>query len=1045
MQSKRTLLALYLCFFFSGVAGLIYEVVWSRYLALFVGSTGAAHIIILSTFMGGLALGAFLFGKWSDRVRKPLMLYAGLEVGIGLFGLLYPSLFGPIRQFFIVLVKSLGLNPTSVFVAAMVASALTILIPTTLMGGTLPALSRYIIRSERSIGRHIARLYYLNSFGAVFGSLIAGFWLIQVAGLSLAMVCAAILNLGVAGLAYVLARIEKSAPLAESKPADTGAEIGGEKTVASTLSRPSPPPPPSRGWNAARIAIIVIAFSGFASMVYEVAWIRLLTLILGSAASSFALMLAAFIFGITLGSFLLSLKRSDHGYYRILGWAELGIGLTVLLSLLVYERLPVVMNQWRTSLVPSEHTYPLYHFIQFLFCFLVMVVPTIFMGATLPAASRVVASELGTLGRKIGTVYALNTVGTLLGAGAAGFFFLPAIGIKHTLEAAVALNIVLGLWVLWTDVPRPREWYRRPATALAAVVLIVGLYAIAAPGWDARVLTTGTYRIRDRIGSFRELKELSAQKEILYYKDGTDATIAIARMIRADGSPNLVLLINGKPDASSDRDMINQLLVGHLPLLMHPDPESILVVGLGSGVTAGAATLYGASNVECVELIPEVLDAARFYKDLNHNIVDRPDASVILQDAKTFLQVTPRTYDVIINEPTNPWIAGVASLFTREYYEVARNRLRPGGFFVQWLQCYEILDPTLYSMLYTFNEQFPYSTLFNVSSADLVLIGSTEPFAPDFRSMENRMRDPAIAADLKAFGIRGLLPLLSMQMVAKTDSPAPYMPGRINSDFFPVLETECVRGFFMGSRAEGLKRLDRRVHPRGQTGLWIEDYRPSDAPDESLYADYYAILRHVGSLHDRAAAAWCDRWARDYPESPAMRLGRAQVAPGNRLGVRDALAHASLKTNAEALMARAQVLTELYEGEISWAMLPDSTALREVLGNLEKMRSGNEEDIWVALGDLERDAGRNTEALGYYGRALPRIAGNMRSPTRDLDLLRIRMRIAECYLQLGRLREARTAIPDIPEIDYSDPLLVQLMILDCRIQQAEQRAPMSRR
>jgi spermidine synthase len=869
---RARLTLLYLCFFLSGIAGLIYEVAWSRYLALFVGSTGEAHVIILSTYMGGLALGAYLFGRWVDRVADPLALYLRLEIAIGILGAAYPLCFEPIRDLFVWAARAMELAPGGMRLASILAAALTVLVPTTLMGGTLPVLGRYLIRTEESIGRQISNLYYLNSFGAVAGSLVTGFWLIRTVGLHGSMWVGAALNLAVVVLGFALLRSGgiSSSPVESSEPA---APAERSPTVA----------------RYAIIASVVIGVSGFVSMVYEVAWIRLLTLVLGSSSFSFSVMLAAFIFGIALGSFLLSLKKADGNYFRILGWCEVAIGLTALISIMFYEHLPVILNQLRVGMPQEAEFFARYEFMKFALCFAVMVVPTIFMGATLPAASRVIADGVGTLGRRVGGTFAINTVGTMLGAIVAGFVLLPWIGIRHTIEVAVGANLLLGLTVLLADAPVAARAVLRPAVAVALSVIVPLFYFAKAPSWDQRVFASAVYRLRTPVDSLESLKTRLEKREFIYYKDGTDATIAVARdpISRGEGF-NLSLLINGKPDASTDTDMQTQLFIGHLPMLLHPDPKSVLVVGLGSGVSLGATTLYETETLECLELIPEVIEAARFFAPYNNDVLDNPHAKIIRQDAKTHLLVSETKYDVIINEPTNPWIAGVAGLFSTEYFEVAKARINPGGLFVQWFQVYELEDATLDSMIATLQHTFPYATLFNFSGADVAVVASTEPFRPDFARMESILASPNMARSLAKQGIIGPFPVLSMQMMNHAETPSPITQSqRINSDFVPVLEYEASRGFFVGTHALGIRSLDRRGTNDPNARLWIDEFQPVHPPAEGVFESYLPSFKKFGTLGSGAQRHWLDLWAKYYPESSALARARADVHVTSPAPMRD--------------------------------------------------------------------------------------------------------------------------------------------------------------
>ncbi len=1009
---------LWFCFFVSGAAGLIYEVAWSRYLALFLGGTGAAHVIILSTYMGGLALGAAIFGRHADHVHRPLALYVALEIGIGLLGLLFPRLFEPLRELFLGAVGVMGLSPVSLHIASLLIAAMSLLPATILMGGTLPALAKHMIRGRHGIGRRVSQLYYLNSFGAVFGSLWAGFGLIRTVGLEMAMVTAGALNLAAALGAWI------SLKLAEGKR--------DEENISGSIHDTSPFLVASQAFDSAaasranmsRIALIVIGFSGAASMIYEVAWIRLLALTLGSSNTAFALMLAAFISGIAIGSFFLSLKKSDDGYAAALGWCELGVGLSALASIMVYQYLPLLINHWRTLLAPEPHAFPIFQMGQFGLCFFVMLIPTIFMGATVPAASKIVASGERKVGGKIGNVFAINTVGTLFGAVTAGFLLMPTIGIKHTIEIAVIINLICGFYVLAKDATPATSGMAR---AWGFTIFVAFLYFGFAPKWDTKLYSAATYRSEVRIASLHELKTTLSRREFLYYKDGADASIAISQDHDPVKGEVRALLINGKPDASSGEDMMTQVMIGHLPLLIHRNPENVLVVGLGSGVTVGATTLHEEpKRIDCVELIPEVVEAARFFDKENHGVVDNPRVNHVIQDAKTFLHVTPEKYDVIINQPTNLWISGVPGLFSREYFDACRAKLRPGGMLLLWIQGYELLDASLFSILRTFQESFPHSTLFDFAGFDVAILGSTEPFEPDFDLIEKRMAHPNVAADLEQYGVTGPLALLSMQMTADTTKPTLLVDeslGGIVSDFFPALEYEAVRGFFIGSEAKGLKALDRRGMSPHRGALWISKYVPKVVPSESSFIALDRHLRRHPNIYDEARMAWNDLWEKRLPDSSARLIAKAEATRDENAARLKALDDPRLLTDPQAAAMKARLMMDEYRSRTNYARIPDVSELQRALeDNLvrEALLPGEAE---LMTAELAFDAGRLDEA-----EAMILKTRTLQPPPRE-KLFDLMLLLVEIYESQGKLDEAKAMIAQIPaELATGEPYLRYLLL-----------------
>lgn len=452
--SRAHLAILYPCFFFSGAAGLIYEVVWAKYLSLFMGSTGQAHIIVLATFMGGLALGSHVLGKFTDRFSNPLAVFGILELSIGLCALLFEPVYGFNRSVFIWIVGQTGVTPGGLLFGKITGSVLTILLPTFLMGGTIPVLARHFLRAPSLTGHKISLLYFLNSLGAVFGCVLAGFFLVRILGLHASLLTGAMLDIGVGIVALALSK---------SQAPDAG------------LARPAPalaPKQPEPRRNVFFLLLACAGLSGAVSMMYEVAWIRMLTLVIGSSTYSFPLMLATFILGLSLGGWVLSWRKKTTGYTTIFGLAEIGVGLMVLLSLPLYTRLPFTFNRIASHLARDPETFPVYQLSMFLLCAAVMLPPTILQGITLPAATKILLPNLESVGKRVGLVLAVNTAGTMLGAVFAGVVGLPRLGIKGTLELAVILNVLLGLAVLSTlkDKPwRKRVMLRGGAAAFAVV------------------------------------------------------------------------------------------------------------------------------------------------------------------------------------------------------------------------------------------------------------------------------------------------------------------------------------------------------------------------------------------------------------------------------------------------------------------------------------------------------------------------------------------------------------------------------------------------
>ena len=986
---------LYFCFFLSGAAGLIYEVLWARYLALYVGGTGLAQVIVLATFMGGIAAGSWIFGNLADRAASPLKLYAWLEMGIGVYALFYETLHFAGRDVFIAVVRAAGPGTAGLAAGKVAACALTILLPTFLMGGTLPALGRHMIRNMSIAGPRIARLYFLNSFGAVFGCLLAGFFLIRAYGLQFSMVVGAAMNIAAGVVAFGFSSRE-------------GAPAG-------PAPRSAAPQPASRPLSRPLIAILLAAagVSGAVSMMYEVAWIRLLALVLGSSTYAFSLMLATFILGLSIGGYLLSLKEKTGGYRFIFALSSIGVGLTVLLCLPLYVRLPFWFNQIAASLSREPANFPLYQFCQFFLCALVMIVPTVLQGITLPAAAKAVLEDLGHFGRRVGSIFAVNTVGTLLGVVFAGFFGLPGLGIKGTLELAVFLNIALGAVVLWTARDRP-AFRRASIAAAAAVVLVTAGYSLSMGSWDRDVLAIGAYRTRKRIPSQASLvQRAKTTYKTVFYRDGIDATVVVRDEFENVRMPQRALVVNGKVDASTVGDLPTQKCIGHLPMFIHPKPENVLVVGIGSGATMGAVLAHDVKRVDVVEISRDVIAASRFFESVNGRYWEDPRVRIYWEDAKTFLQVTDRKYDVIVSEPTNPWIAGIAGVFSQEYYETCRDHLAPGGLFIQWVQGYELEDATLFLMLETFRSCFSHVTLWNPAGPDLVMIGSKEPYGPDFARMEGVFGRPKVRADLQTFGIESIPALLSAQMTGFSTRPAAARwSDAVHSDYFPILDFVAPRGFFAGSRAGGAKWIDARTSSPVNAGLWIQNYFAQCKPGARQIGSCYRAIHRNGCISLSLPQAWAHEWTVAEPGSI-----EARNAEGRELGFLERSVWKQLPdeqskdpgVQAMARIIRCKLRFREYIQTRSYLRLQDAEPLlADIRKLLREGRGGEDAGLFAMCGRLEYDLGFYRDAASNLAKAAK---GFQREGERDdliltgIDLCRACLASGDANAALAAYRE----------------------------------------
>ena len=706
-------------FFLSGATGLAWQTLWSRQLHLLLGTSTFAVTTTLAAFMAGLGIGGLVMARWVHRVRRPLRLYALLELGIAGFALGFPSVIRALEPLHLWLWSGL---PTWAFgpVQGLVVG-LVLLAPTAAMGATLPLLVRFA-GGQAAAGHTVGVLYATNTAGAVFGTWCAAFVLLPQQGLWGTTVLAGGLNLALAAGAF-------------------GLSVWSGEAFVAARTRPRVPAPSWVLW--------AIGLAGVASLALEVAWYRLLGLMLGASVYAFSLMLLAFLFGIAVGGRLgggaadrAAARGGAAGVARALLLVELGVGVLSAWLLYFFAELPYVYV-WLFDTFDAASAPWLLWAMSLLLAGLVMTPPAVLMGMAFPLAVRAASAEEG-LDAAVGAVYGANTVGGVVGAVLAGFVGLPLLGVQGTVLAAVTVNFLAALVVATQTGGGLRLW--------APVGLALsGLLAVVPPPWDPLLMTAGMYKYvtdvsdHSRAGVRRYAVEAY---DLLYYREGYATVVTVARN---KSSQNIWLANNGKVDASTTTDMPTQILVSLLPMQFVERPEDVAVIGLASGITAGAVTLVpGLERLDVIELEPAIAEAARFFDAYNHRLLDDPRTRLVLNDGRHHLQVTPPgTYDVIVSEPSNPWLTGVSNLFTAEFFAMGKQRLKPGGVWAQWVQLYGMGPEDLRSLLGTFADAFDHVLIYAAAAdADLVLIGADHPLVPDAEAMGRLLGVPAIQREL---------------------------------------------------------------------------------------------------------------------------------------------------------------------------------------------------------------------------------------------------------------------------------------------------------
>lgn len=796
--TRKVLLYTFVFFFLSGMCGLIYQILWTRILSLLFGHTTFAIGTVITAFMGGLALGSFFFGRWADRegavtsfLRRqgasPLLLTYGLmEAFVGLYCLLTPFLFLLVEKVYLPF-SDLPFFALNILRFLLCVSVL--IVPTFLMGGTFPILSKFLIRNLSEFGGKLGRLYFINTIGAATGSFAAGFYLLRILGLNATLQCAAVINIGIGVLAYLINRNPGR------RTAETAAGGDGQEEKIPEALTPA----------AARLIFAIFAFTGFASMIYEIAWTRALALALGSSIYAFSTMLTTFLLGIAIGSMLFSRMARRRAFSAAaFGWLEIATGIFCLLSIPLLGQMPLFF----ITLFPFvKDSYNLILLADFLLSFLVMIVPTILMGFVFPLVGRLYTQDMERLGKSIGDIYAVNTLGCILGSFLASFILIPFIGVQNSLRAAVVINLLSGLLVLYQHYGSRAARIAALSTAAAAV-----LFSGFIPGWNPAVMTSGS-AVYAQIYAATATDFEARGKNILFYRDGISSTVSVHKQ-----GTNVFLRVNGKTDASTEGDMPTQIMLGYLPMMHHPDPKDVFIIGLGSGITGRAVLEFpGVRSVVCAELEPAVLEANRFFADFNGRVMDDPRFRVRIDDGRNALLASKEKYDVIVSEPSNPWIAGVANLYTSEFYRIGKDRLREGGIFCQWFHLYSMNPADVKMVLKTFFSVFPRGTVWTTSFADLILLGSGGDMIMDYGRWEEMYRgNPVIRKTMESIGVGAPDAVFSYFMTDRESLRTLFRTAYLNTDDLPILEFSAPRNLYedtTSANLRGLSMFKREKHP----------------------------------------------------------------------------------------------------------------------------------------------------------------------------------------------------------------------------------------
>lgn len=770
MGNKSLCNILYFIFSLSGFTGLIYESIWSHYLKLFLGHAAYAQVLVLVIFMGGMSIGAWLAARHTYKWLNLLIVYALIEGIVGIFGVTFHDLFHQVEIYsFEVVIPALS-NPAWVHLYKWTIGALLILPQSLLLGMTFPLMSNGIIRIySKDPGRTLSMLYFTNSIGAAIGVLFSGFYLIEKVGLPGTVLTAGIINIFLSITVYFLVKNK------------TGSISGDEISISNRIP----------------ILWLLAAFiTGAASFVYEIAWIRMLSMVLGSSTHAFELMLSAFITGLAFGGLWIR-KRidtlKDKGYSA--GIIQIAMGICALLTIPLYNYTFEIMGFLMNSLSRSESGYLVFNLGSHFICLLVMLPATFFAGMTLPLFTLILLQQ--NYGEKsIGHIYAFNTLGAIAGTVFTVFVAMPFMGLKFTMVFGSTMDLMLGVFLLAVATKRNLVSAKFINPAFISICLIIAISVFS--GFDIRKMMSTVYRH----GDYMRAKNT----EILFHKDGRTASVAVNKW---DGDV-VMITTNGKPDASINmKDMTEpawdestMLVTGILPLALNPDARQIANIGMGSGLTTQMLLSWpGVERVDTIEIEEAMVQGAMNFRPRVEKTFSDPRSHIYIEDAKTFFSIYQKQYDIIVSEPSNPWVSGVSSLFTDEFYHSVRKYIKPGGLLVQWIQVYEIDEDLIFSILKALSENFYDYNIYATDVSNIVIVASVDktldlPGSEIFSSDE-------LALNLGNIGIKNIQDLYARFLLNKDFLDAYIENTKVNknSDYFPIVDLNAQRTRFLKQNA----------------------------------------------------------------------------------------------------------------------------------------------------------------------------------------------------------------------------------------------------
>ena len=753
-QSSRTQLFLLVLFFLSGATGLIYEVVWQRMLILVFGNTTYATTTVVASFLGGMAAGSFYFGRFADRSKSPLRLYACLEAGIAIFAILSPVIISAMPAIYVGLDRNLPVAPFLPSLTRLALSFLVLLVPSFLMGGTLPVIARFFIQRFERLGWGVGVLYGVNTLGGVVGAFCAAFIFLTWLGVRETIYVAAAVNILIVALVLVIDRYHARPHPVDRVPTCPPVDGGAVETAGATIDRRA-----HRKYMP-QMLLTVYAISGFCSLAYEVLWTRVLVFSIGSNTHAFATMLTTFLLGLGLGSLLFGrVFDKTRRLFALLAAVQVLIGLSAMLSVWQIDNLwtlldflePKIGGSW-AALVGVRYLGAAY----------IMFIPTLLLGMTFPLVNKLYTRDLDALGRSIGKIWSVNAVGWVAGAFTAGLLLIPWIGISKSIMTIASLNIVLGAIVAFSILPT-KNTIRWAPVAAALILGVVIVLTIAIPR--------------------AKLQRIQPGENLLYYKEDSSASVAVVERFGVK-----TLKVNGREEVPTTYNALRTFhMLGHLPLMLHGNPQQTLVVSFGAGVASGAVAEHDIRQLDIVEIHHEAIDASNSFLEENQAVLSDPRVNLIVDDGRNYLLRTTKQYDVITSDATHPLGGDSWVLYTKEFYELCRDRLAQDGLMAQWLPIHMLAPDDYRSVIKTFQSVFSDTSLWYTNDYTLML-GAKDGLTIDFALLKEKFQDEKVRQDLEEFNLGTPLALLGTFVMGKESLVEHTSGTEVNTDNHPFIE-----------------------------------------------------------------------------------------------------------------------------------------------------------------------------------------------------------------------------------------------------------------